>query len=384
MKSSTETNVPELRFPEFEGEWEKVRFDKLFKITAGGDIKKQHVSETKTEKYSFPIYANAEKNKGLYGYSDKYKIENDAITVAGRGANFGIAHARNKKFYPIVRLLVLIPLKTQNVIFFEYCINKMNFFKESTGVPQLTSPQISSYKIIFPQLPEQQKIADFLSQVDRKIDLLQQKVAALAQYKKGVMQQLFSQEVRFKRGLSGVEGQDDGSDFPDWEVKKLGEVLCYNQPTKYIVKSTEYNDSYKTPVLTAGKTFILGFTNEIENTFTDLPVIIFDDFTLANHYVDFDFKVKSSAMKILSASSKDVNIKFIYESMQMIKFSKGEEHKRFWISVYSKLKIQYPCPDEQTKIANFLSSIDQKIAHTQEQLEQTQNFKKGLLQKMFV
>jgi type I restriction enzyme S subunit len=190
------------------------------------------------------------------------------------------------------------------------------------------------------------------------------------------MQKLFSQEIRFK--------QDDGGDFSAWEEIQLGKILKYEQPTKYIVESTEYKNDYNTPVLTAGKSFILGYTNELVGIYKNHPVIIFDDFTLANHYIDFDFKVKSSAMKILSPSTKSVNLKYVYERMQMIRFSRGEEHKRFWISVYSKIKIDYPCLEEQSKIANCLSAIDQKIKYTQQQLEQTKMFKKGLLQKMFV
>ena len=85
----------------------------------------------------------------------------------------------------------------------------------------------------------------------------------------------------------------------NWEVKTLGECLTYEQPTKYIVKNTQYSDEYEIPVLTAGKSFLLGYTNDTENIFTQTPVIIFDDFTTSNKYVDFSFKVKSSAMKIL-------------------------------------------------------------------------------------
>jgi type I restriction enzyme S subunit len=102
-------NVPQLRFPEFSGEWIEKKLGNIFKITAGGDIDKKNVSEIKNEIFQYPIYANAEKNKGFYGYSDLYKIDEGVITVAGRGVNLGIAHARNHKFYPIVRLLVLNP-----------------------------------------------------------------------------------------------------------------------------------------------------------------------------------------------------------------------------------------------------------------------------------
>lgn len=124
---------------------------------------------------------------------------------------------------------------------------------------------------------------------------------------------------------------------------ELGEILDYEQPTKYIVKSVNYSDDYSTPVLTAGKTFILGYTNEEEYVFSvdKLPVIIFDDFTTTTKFVDFPFKVKSSAMKILKVKKAIADIKFVYFSMQNIKF-KPSQHKRFWISEYSKIKIPLP------------------------------------------
>ena len=115
---------------------------------------------------------------------------------------------------------------------------------------------------------------------------------------------------------------------------ELGQLLIYEQPTAYIVESTEYNDNYKTPVLTAGKSFILGYTNETKNIFDKLPVIIFDDFTTATQYVNFKFKVKSSAMKILHINTELVNPKYIYYRMQIIQFDHST-HKRYWIQQYS-------------------------------------------------
>jgi len=118
-----------------------------------------------------------------------------------------------------------------------------------------------------------------------------------------------------------------------WPLVKLGEVLEYEQPTKYIVNSVDYDDSYKTPVLTAGKTFILGYTNEKDGIFptNKLPVVIFDDFTTAIKFVDFPFKVKSSAMKILHVKQGEADIRFLFQVMKTIKF-RHEEHKRYWIS----------------------------------------------------
>ena len=148
---------PELRFQEFSGDWLEKKIGQVFNVSAGGDISKNHVSQEKTDSFKYPIYANAAENKGFYAYSDIYKIEPPVITVAGRGVNIGIAHARDHRFYPIVRLLVLKPKTEKDITFFEYRLNRINLFVESTGVPQLTAPQISGYKIRFPELAEQKK-----------------------------------------------------------------------------------------------------------------------------------------------------------------------------------------------------------------------------------
>jgi type I restriction enzyme M protein len=128
----------------------------------------------------------------------------------------------------------------------------------------------------------------------------------------------------------------------EFEKVLLVDVLDYEQPTEYIVENTEYNNSFKTPVLTAGKSFILGHTNEEYGIFKEpLPVIIFDDFTTATQFVDFPFKVKSSAMKILKAKKGKANITFLYYLMQHIEFD-SSDHKRYWISQYSQIQIPLP------------------------------------------
>ncbi|MFZ3074153.1 MAG: N-6 DNA methylase [Minisyncoccales bacterium] len=143
-----------------------------------------------------------------------------------------------------------------------------------------------------------------------------------------------------------------------WPMVELGEVLNYEQPTKYLVQSVDYKDEYLTPVLTAGKTFILGYTNEKEGVFHDnLPVIIFDDFTTATKFVDFPFKVKSSAMKILHAKKDIANIRYVFQVMQHIDFT-FSEHKRFWISEYSKIKIPLPPIEFQQEIMDQIEVLE--------------------------
>ena len=145
-----------------------------------------------------------------------------------------------------------------------------------------------------------------------------------------------------------------------WIKCKFKDVLYYEQPTHYIIANTNYNDRYKTPVLTAGKTFILGYTNEEFGIFNDVPCIIFDDFTTESKYVDFPFKVKSSAMKILKATS-NVCLKYIYFFMKQIKIN-IDTHKRYWISDYSNQEIILPSSKYQYKtvklIENIINSLD--------------------------
>ncbi len=142
----------------------------------------------------------------------------------------------------------------------------------------------------------------------------------------------------------------------------LKDALSYEQPTKYIVKSEEYDDDFSTPVLTAGKSFILGYTNENEGVCyaSKSPVIIFDDFTADSKYVDFDFKVKSSAMKILHKANETDNLKYFFYAMQGIDY-KPFSHKRVWISEYSNFHINKRNSDEQSAIVNDLDTVQRAI-----------------------
>ncbi len=165
-----------------------------------------------------------------------------------------------------------------------------------------------------------------------------------------------------------------------WQIKKLGEVLDYEQPGKYIVASKNYSNDYKTPVLTAGKTFILGNTKEKENIFPadKLPVIIFDDFTTATQFVDFPFKVKSSAMKILHPKKDKADAKYLFYLMQTIKVNHAT-HKRFWISEYSKIEISVPPIGEQRKIVARTEKLLAKIKEVKQLRAEAQEATKNLL-----
>ncbi|EIF9757166.1 TPA: restriction endonuclease subunit S [Escherichia coli] len=141
----------------------------------------------------------------------------------------------------------------------------------------------------------------------------------------------------------------------------LGEITKYEQPTKYLVKAKDYHDTYTIPVLTAGKTFILGYTNETHGIYqaSKAPVIIFDDFTTANKWVDFDFKAKSSAMKMVtSCDDNKTLLKYVYYWLNTLpsEFAEGD-HKRQWISNYSQKKIPIPCPGNPEKSLAIQSEI---------------------------
>ena len=139
------------------------------------------------------------------------------------------------------------------------------------------------------------------------------------------------------------------------EYRRVGDIADYEQPSKYLVKSTDYNDNFEIPVLTAGQTFILGYTNEKEGIYDaspEKPVIIFDDFTGAFKWVDFPFKAKSSAMKMIT-SKRDVLIRYLYHLMGFLNYS-SDEHKRLWISVYSELQVPVPPLEVQREIVHIL------------------------------
>ena len=166
--------------------------------------------------------------------------------------------------------------------------------------------------------------------------------------------------------------------------KKLKDLLDYEQPTKYIVETENYSDEYKLPVLTAGKSFVLGYTNETEGVFRgkNEPVIIFDDFTRDTKYVDFDFKVKSSAMKILHKHNKDDSLKYLHYALNNIKYVPFS-HKRLWISDFSNMEIDYPSPEIQNTIATELDTIQSAIDNKKQQISLLDEAVKSEFVEMF-
>lgn len=167
-----------------------------------------------------------------------------------------------------------------------------------------------------------------------------------------------------------------------WEVKKIKDLLSYERPDAYIVESDNYSSKTKTPVLTANKSFVLGYTDEDFGICNTTPVIIFDDFTTDSKYVDFPFKIKSSAIKILRSRSEHPNLKFIFELIRSINFPIGD-HKRYYISEFQDIDVVVPPWKEQKKISEILSTIDDDIEKADEIIFQTENLKNGLSQYLF-
>lgn len=384
-------NTPTLRFPEFKEKWELKKLGKIAKVSSGGTPSRAqsnywngNIPWVSTTLIDFNTILESNEfitNDGLANSSAKLFPKGTLLMAMygqgktrGKVAILGIEATTNQACGAIVPNND----KLNELFLFQNLAGRYDEIRDLSnqgGQENLSGEIIKNILITLPTLPEQQKIATFLTAVDEKLQALKQKKSLLEQYKKGVMQKIFSQELRFK--------DDNGNEFADWEEKKLGKCLDYLQPTKYLVSSTEYDNSFATPVLTAGKTFILGYTNETNGIFeNNLPVIIFDDFTTATQFVDFPFKAKSSAMKILVAC-EGIDIKFIYEAMQIMNYEIGG-HERHWISKFAPIDILIPCLEEQTKIATFLSNIDEKINHCQAQITNTEVWKRGLLQGMFV
>ena len=193
---SEERLVPKLRFSGFNDEWESYKFDDLFNFQVAGDMKKELFNDELTDEFKYPLYANALENEGLLGYYKDYKYESNSITVTARG-NIGYATVRKNKFSAIGRLIILTAKINLNMNFFEeYINNNVKVHIESTGVPQLTAPSLKINKINYPNLNEQNKISNFLTRLNKKIELLEKKHQCYQDFKKYLMQQIFTQKLR--------------------------------------------------------------------------------------------------------------------------------------------------------------------------------------------
>ena len=246
----------------------------------------------------------------------------------------------------------------------------INGITGGSTIPTMSQEKLYSQLIACPMdIAEQRAIAEALSDVDGLIAVLDKKIAKKRLFKQGAMQQLLTSKKRLPV-------------FTDkWKYVALEHLLEYEQPTKYLVQSADYIES-GTPVLTAGKTFVLGYTAENKGIYTNLPVIIFDDFTTDSKYVTMPFKAKSSAMKMLQLKDRRYNLRLVYELMQLIQFPLYD-HQRYWISEYSKLQVYIPSNfKEQQAIATILSDMDKEIADLEAQRDKYRLLKSGMMQKL--
>ena len=224
----------------------------------------------------------------------------------------------------------------------------------------IRKPMLEQFVVVVPHIKVQEEIVKILDSFTNLIDALNEELSLRQKQFEYYREKLLT------------------FDECECEWKKLGDILDYEQPSKYIVSSSEYDDNYDIPVLTAGQTFILGYTDEKEGVYKASkknPTIIFDDFTTGHHWVDFDFKIKSSAMKMLRLKNNKSLLRYIFYSMALINYV-PTEHSRQWISKYSQFEIPLPNIKDQECIVNSLdnftnliSSLKEEIALRQKQYE---------------
>ena len=248
----------------------------------------------------------------------------------------------------------------------------------STAINQVTQKMLLAFQLPIPPAAEQERIISKLKPWYEYIDEIEDRKIELESYIKQTKSKIFDLAIsgklvsqdpndepaiellkRINPSFKPCDNSHYGNLPQGWAVCRLEDILDYEQPQAYIVNSTDYSDEYETPVLTAGKSFIIGYTNETNGICDRLPVIIFDDFTTDSKLVDFPFKVKSSAMKILRTKG-EINIDYIAYYMSITRLI-GDTHKRYWISEYSKLLIPIPPYQEQLRIVETIETIFDKI-----------------------
>ena len=392
------SNVPKLRFKEFSGKWEKKTVGDVGKVsmckrilkdqtTSDGDIPFYKIGTFGKEPDAFISKVIFEEFKAKYSFPKEGEILISASGTIGRTVIYdgSPSYFQDSNIVWIANNEKLVLNK-----FLLYCYENTRWNTENTTIARLYNENLRNIPLILPSKQEQDKIASFLTSVDTKIEQLSRKEELLQQYKKGVMQKIFSQEIRFKA--------DDGSEFPDWEENNIEEIV-----KEYNDKTTE-TDQY--PILSSTKDGIVlqseyfdKQTASTDNTgykivpkgyFTYRSMSDTGSFTF-NQQNLINIGVVSPAYPVFKCNSKIVE-RFLEITLnnspeiiqQILMLKEGGTRLALGFNKFKKLYISLPCLEEQTKIANFLSSIDSKIEQVQKQLNSTKEFKKALLQQMFV
>ena len=375
-------NVPHLRFPEFTEEWKETKLGKIAEITKGSGISKDRLSEYGSPcilygelytKYKSEIinevYSRTELDSSLLVKSKA----NDVIIPCSGETAIDISTARCVPFNNILLGgdLNIIRLKNNDGGFFAYQLNgtrKKDIARVAQGVSvvHLYGENLKHIRVYHPAIEEQKKITRLLSLIDKRIATQNKIIEDLKKLKSAIRKKMFSLL------------KDEYT-----ESFEINQLLDYEQPTAYIVANDEYStDTSLTPVLTANKGFILGYTDEKFGIYQKGECIIFDDFTMDAKYVSFPFKVKSSAIKILTAKP-NVNLRFMFEYLSYWEL-KSEEHKRHYISEIASLVIELPSKERQSIIASLMTSLNSKLDIEAKTKIRYEEQKRYLLSQMFI
>ena len=366
-------NVPNLRFPEFQGEWEKCKLGDLCNVLM---CKRILASQTNTEEgvpfYKIGTIGNAPDayiSKELFDdYKTKYNYPHKGevmITCAGTVGKCVIYDGKDAYYQDSNIVWIDNPSQCISNSFLYHLLAKVDWRKlNSTTIIRIYNDDLRNLKLSYPQIEEQQKISRLLSFLDERIATQNKIIEKLESLIKGIRNDVFG-KLRKDIGLNA----------------KVGDVLSYEQPQPYIVEDTEYTAG-GTPVLTANKAFVLGYTSETDGIYDKGDCIIFDDFTLDCKYVDFPFKVKSSAIKILTAKNKEL-LRYTFEFLKYLDLS-TDEHKRHYIAETQNQEFILPTTQIVRTIAHAFSTLSSRMQTIVKQRDMLELQKQYLLRQMFI
>ncbi len=368
--------------------WKIQKLDDIFTLSAGGDVNKSLFSESQDLIHRYPIFANALTNKGLYGYSSDYKVEQESITITGRG-DIGKVFYRTGKYTPIVRLVVGIPKDNISAKYMSYACSRIRFFNETTGVPQLTVPQVASYKVLTPPLEEQEKIAQILATWDSAIEQLTDLIAEKQHQKKALMQRLLTGKQRLpgfnkpweKRLLNELFKIYKGRDLSKNLVSISGKHQCilygeiytkYSEVIREVVSKTDANlgvPSISGDILVPASTTTQGID------LAKASVVLEDNVLLGG---DINILRKKNE---LSSEFFAYALTNVY-NFNIAKLTQGITIVHLYPEHLKGLVLYVPELSEQKAIADVLMAADAEIDLLQQQLQAIAEQKQGLMQQL--